>query len=52
MHRYLECIGITVATEGTSPMKLIASAFATATLMIAVIAGPTIAYSVLTAPVL
>lgn len=30
-------------------MKLIASSFATATLMLAVIAGPTIAYSVLTA---
>ena len=33
-------------------MKLIASSIASATLMIAVIAGPTIAYSILTAPVL
>ena len=33
-------------------MKLFASTFATATLMIAVMAGPTIAYSVLTTPIL
>ena len=47
--RYLHCIGQTKATEGTSPMKLIASTFATATLMLAMMAGPTIVYSVLTA---